>query len=343
MNPTDAFSRAIAALDDLYFSRTGKRYDGAHRAESDEERRAILKHRVQQEKLVRPFRDVLHAQARKREGVQGSIDLHALNPTLIAEAVLEAANVFLVNPELEKFRKRLAEQENGAYYVIDTNERLASDEEDLFAVVQGMERRVVWDSNLPLPEPLDPSHAFILGQTFDHEGDFWLRAQVKRGNTNLFSFGIVQFQGSFNCLEIRRLTKEVVASINRRRASIPSAGEHYSPISRADEVQVIIESFLWGRERLTQQIAELRPYCPGSYHMSVLVARRCAALLLHEDCPELKPKIDEEWQKVFDNHPNVLGDTMLIQNALYFTADILTKDKGAQKMAAYCGLRTVNA
>jgi hypothetical protein len=329
------------ALDKLYFSRTGKHCTAAPTGGSDEERRALLKRRTCEEKLLRIFRDVLHVQMRKRHGQNYSIDMRELSPDEIAEAVLETAEYFLTSPDLEELRLR-ENAEDGAYYDINTNEKLPSDEEDLFAGIQKMERRIVWDSNLPLPDPIDIRYAFILGQTFDHEGDFWLRAQVKRGNENLFSFGVVNFLHCFPCLEIRRLRKDVVAAINKRKSGIPEPSAHYSSLSSLEEIQVIIHSFLRGKARLMKEIAELRPYCIGSYQISIFIARRCAALLLNENAPDLKPKIDEEWQKLFRNHPNVHGDTQLVQNALYLNAEILTKDKGVHKMAEYCGLKCVN-
>ena len=290
---------------------------------------------------MRTFRDVLHVQARKRHGPNYVIDMRELSVEEKSEAVIETARFFFENPELEALRiKEFAN--DGAYYDLNTNEKLPSNEEDLFAIIQKMDRRVVWDSNLSLPDPIDTRHAFIVGQTADHEGDFWLRSQVKRGNENLFSFGVVNYLHCFPALEIRRLRKDLVTAINKRKGGIPKPDEHYSPLSRLEEVQVIVESFLWGVDRLKKEIADLRPYSNGSYHISILLARRCAALLLHEDAPGLKPKVDEEWRKLFDNHPNVLGDTMLIQNALYFDAQILTKDTGAQRMATYCGLKFVN-
>ena len=342
MTQASAYNKAVESLDKLHFSRTGKQYAGPAGGNSDKERRALLKRRICEEKILHMFRELLHIQIRKRKGNYYSIDIERISPDEIGEAVVETAELFLAHSELESFR-RVDAAEKGAYYNSETNEMLPSDEEDLFVAIQKMQRRIICDSNLPLPDTMNSQYAFILGQTFDHEGDFWLRAQVKRGNDNLFSFGVTAYQHCFPCLEILRLRKEVVAAINKRKASIPEARTHYtsysSSLSRFDEVQVILRNYALGKERLIKEISDLQTYArPGNYQISYYVARRCTALLLHEDAPELKHKVVEEWPKFLSNYPNVLGDTQLIQNALYFNAEILTKDRGAKKMADYCGL-----
>jgi hypothetical protein len=343
MSSKSACDKAIESLDRLYLSRTGEENSQAPKGNSDKERRALLKRRICEEKILPMFREVLHIKMRKRKGEHYSIDIEKLSPDEIGEAVVETAELFLAHPELEMFR-RVDAAEKSAYYNLESNEKLPSDEEDLFADIQNMQRRIICDSNLPLPHPMNSQYAFILGQTFDHEGDFWLRAQVKRGNENLFAFGVTEYQHCFPCLEIQRLRKEAIAAIIKRKASIPKARTHYSSASRLEEIQVIIGHYVLGKESLAKEISDLQTYyCPGSYQMSYFISRRCAALLLHEDAPELKLKIAEEWPKFLGNHPNVLGDTQLIQNALYFNAEILTKDKGAKRMADYCGLNCIEA
>ena len=191
----------------------------------------------------------------------------------------------------------VSELEDGSvYYDINSNEKLSYGSEDLFQVISQMERRFVRDVNSPVPSKLDDKHAFIVGQTFDHEDNFWLRPEIKDGSENNFAFGVKGLFGR-DCLHIQRLRRNVVAALYRRRKTIPNATVHYSDESRQVEVDIIKQSYLWGKNRLIEEICDLKPYCAGNYPISVLAARRCAALLLHEDAPKLKRKVDEEWEK----------------------------------------------
>ena len=185
------------------------------------------------------------------------------------------------------------------------------------------------------------SQASIIGQALDREEDWWLRREVERGNDNLFLFGPSELFGR-PCIQIQRLRKNVVTAILKWKKSMPSAAANYSPVPLRREVCNLVRHYLLGKERLLTGLADLKPHCLGSFQISMRTAMRCAALLLHDDSPELKPKIQEEWGKILSYHPNVLGDTQHIHNALYFDAALVTKDRGLQKMADYCGLKWVN-
>lgn len=342
VNLPTTYDEAIKALNELYSSRTGESYAGSSHDNSEQGRVALLKQRIYEEKIWPVFINVLRVQTVKRKGRCDPVDAGSLQSAEIASAIVKTAEICLSSPEAEVLRRGISDLEDGsAYYDINTNEKLPYGVEDLFGVISQMQRRFVWDVNSTLPSTLDSNHAFICGQTFDHEDCFWLRPEVKRGSDSIFAFGVKELFGR-DCLHIQRLRKHVVAALYKGRKTIPQASAHYSRESLRAEVGVIIESYLWGKNRLIEEISELRPYCASSYHISVLTARRCAALLLHEDAPRLQPKIDEEWKKILESHQNVLGDTQLIQNALYFNAEILTKDEGAKQMARYCGLKSVN-
>lgn len=337
-----AYNRALEALNRLYLSRTGKPCEAAPSTGTEEERMALLKRRIIEEKIWALCAEVLSMQMLKKRGPCPQDDLCGIRLAELAEAVVKTAEMCLSCPKGEPIRRTLADiEDSSAYYDIDTNERLPLGDEDIFAAIQKMERRFVLDNNSDLPGEMDGGHAFILGQTIDREDDFWLRAKVRRGNENVFSFGVISLFGR-QCLSLQRLRKNVVAALYRCRKSIPDAATHYSEWSRLAEVQILRENFLSRRERLVKEISDLRPFCCGNYSISVLAARRCGALLLHDDSPDLEPKIEEEWQKIRTNHRNVLGDMQLIQNALYHNAEVVTKDSGAKKMAVYCGLKWIN-
>jgi hypothetical protein len=337
-----AYSRAIEALNRLYLSRTGKRCEVAPSTGTEEERMAVLERRIIEEKIWALYAEVISMQMLKKRDPCPQDDLCGIRLAELADAVVKTSEICLSCPKGEPIRRTLAElEDSSAYYDIDTNGRLPLGNEDIFAAIQKMERRSVLDTNSDLPGEMDGGHAFIFGQTIDHEDDFWLRARVRRGNENVFSFGVVALFGR-QCLSLQRLRKNVVAALYRCRKSIPDAAAHYSAASRLAEVQILRENFLSGRERLVKEISDLRPFCCGNYSISVLGARRCGAMLLHDHSPDLQPKIEEEWQKLSTNHRNVLGDMQLIQNALYHNAEVVTKDGGAKKMAVYCGLKWVN-
>ena len=342
----NAYDEAVKALNQLYSSRTGKAFGVSSLGGSEEERVTVLYQRIYEEKIWRWFIDVLRGQTVKKKGRCDPKDVCQLQSVDIAEAVVKTAEICLSSPEGEVLRRGIWALEDGsAYYDINTNEKLPYGEEDLFQVISRMDRRFVWDVNSSLPSELDGKHAFIAGQTFDHEDSFWLRPEVKGGSESIFGFEVSELFG-LRCLHIQRLRRNVVAALYERRKTIPDAIAHYSTESRTEsrqkEVRVIIESYCWGRDRLIKEISDLQPYCPGSYLKSVQAARCCAALLLHENSPKLKLKVCEERKKFSENHPNVLGDTQLIQNALYLSAEVLTKDEGAKQMARYCGLWPVN-
>lgn len=251
--------------------------------------------------------------------------------------------MFVSSEEAERVQKRMSDLEDcSAYYDIDTNRRLSFGEEDLFATIQAMVGRFVWDRNLDASEKLSKrTYASIIGQGLDREEDFWMRKQVRRGNDNLFSFGVVELVGQ-RCLRIQRLRNNVVSAIHASRKGIPDARSHYSDRSRWDEVWILVQTYLSGRELLLRQVADLAPYCCGSYQTSRRTALCCAALLLHDGTPKLQQKIREEWGKILQNHRNVLGDTQHLQNALYFNAHLVTRDEGLKKMGDYCAVKSVS-
>jgi hypothetical protein len=342
MTGESIFENALESLNRLYLSRTGKSYAGTACGNSEQERSRFLKRRIYEEKIAPIFMAALLVQVAKKKGGCFPADVCELDSAEIAEAIVRSAEMCLSTAEGESFRKTISDlEDSSAYYDIDTNQKLPYGDEDLFEIILKKDRRIIWDKNSNLPSKIDDNYAFIIGQTFDHEDNFWLRSEVKNGSENLFAFGVGELFGR-RCLHIQRLRKKVVGALYKRRKKIPDATTNYSALSRFQEVQILIETYLWGKDRLLNEIHELRPYCIGSYQVSILIARRCAALLLHDETPGLKPKLNEEWNKIFSNHPHVLGDTNLIQNALYFNAEVLTRDEGAKKMAGYFGLKWVN-
>lgn len=337
------YKDAVAALDRLHLSRTGNAYTAVARGDSDDDRAAWLKRRAFAEGILEPLLDVLKMQVFGRHGAQLPTTTPQIGIAQIAQAILETAEMSLTSGESEEVRKLMSDVVDcSAHYDIDTNERLIFGDEDLFATIQGMDGRFVWDRNLDASEKLSMrAYASIIGQGLDREEDFWMRKKVRKGNDNLFSFGVVELAGR-SCLRIQRLRKNIVSAIYASRKAIPDARSHYSELSRRDEVLILVQTYHLGRELLLKQIADLVPYCCGSYQLSIRTARRCAALLLHDDTPALQPKIRVELEKIRRNHRNVLGDTQHLQNALYFDAHLVAGDEGLKKMGDYCAVKSVS-
>ena len=166
------------ALNRLHVSRTGKPFAGVPSGGSEQETICWLKKRVFEEKIWPEASSLQVA----RTGVQEArLHLDAknwkLNSEELAEAILMTAHTYFSYTELDKLRKyESARDEGAAYYNIETNEKLPYGEEDLFALIQAMDGRFVWDRNLDASEKLKmEKYASIIGQALDHEEDFWNR------------------------------------------------------------------------------------------------------------------------------------------------------------------------
>lgn len=344
VRPHHTYKEAVKALNTLYSSRTGNAYEAYSIGDSEEERVSTLCQGIYEEKIWPILRDVLRIETLRRNGRYDPVSAGQLQSAEMANAIAITAEICLSNPEGEIRRRGFADFEAGsAHYDINTNEKLPYGVEDLFLLITQMERRFVWDVNSKLPSEFNSKHAFIVGQTFDHEDCFWRRPEVKGGRENIFNFGLADLFGQ-RCLQIQRIRKGMVTVLNKlkmAKAADHFSSEHWTMV-RQGEVRVILGRCSLGEDWLDEAIADLRPSCEGNYFISIEAARCCAARLLLEKDPKLNPKIDEEWEKFKKNHRNVLGDTRLIQNALYLNAEVLTKDEGAKRMARYCGLQPVN-
>ena len=82
--------------------------------------------------------------------------------------------------------------------------------------------------------------------------------------------------------------------------------------------------------RLTDYIRTNSARCFCHWINSGMVAECCYALLLIQD-----RQIRNEFAK--PDYLNVLGDTMLVHNALFFRAKIFSRDFAPKKMASYIG------
>jgi hypothetical protein len=76
--------------------------------------------------------------------------------------------------------------------------------------------------------------------------------------------------------------------------------------------------------------------CLGNWRLSGYVARHCYAMLLAENFPQIRCEFAEA------DYLNVFGDTLIVHNALFMEAGILSNDGALKRMAGFCGLECVN-
>jgi len=347
MKSCNRFEEAVETLGKLYTSRTGKTRLAIEHVGSEEGRLQFLRQGVHEEKIWQFVVQYLKVRTFKETGLLSVEAAPRIHSDDLADAVIKTGEMILAgSQEAEAIRRHIADlQDCSAYYDIKTSKRFPYGEQDLLQTILGMKQRIIWDTNSRLPAHLDQEHgntAFIVGQTIDREENFANRRGIRNGYNNLFSFGVSELFLR-KCLHIQRLQRQVVAAQRRPHIKIPHGILHCSPVSNWQEIQVILAitqwSKLWGKEYLLADILEHRQHCVRSYERCILIARNCAAMLLNEDAPELKHLVGNEWKKFLGNHPNALGDTMLIHNALFFDAKILTEDKGVKRMATYCGVK----
>lgn len=237
--------------------------------------------------------------------------------------------------------------------------------ENLFEVIHGMKRFIV-DSNASwraeAAKPKNKDVAFILGRTLNDETDnlksLFFSEKVNLSNNNLFLFGIDDLMGP-KLVKLQRLDEPFSLVLDmegmeeeskprqhrtdpvfkaRRVRQLASIEEAKREILRLLKVKSIEE--LPKKNALASLQAELQnfitgaaPLCHLHWGNSIEVACHCYALLVIQD-----RQIRNEFAKSASDYPNVLGDTALVQNALFLRAGILSDDFAPKKMTSYIGL-----
>jgi len=234
---------------------------------------------------------------------------------------------------------------------------------DLFGVITGMERYVVDNSSdwkKESRQPQNASKAFIVGRTVSDETEnlksVFHSDKVDVSNNNIFSFGLNNMLYGKTLVWIERVDKAFLSVIDAEKLqeeTKPFAErtderftewrkERFAGIERTkrkifgildvdDIVKLAPRSELSELEmRLTDYIRTNSARCFRHWINSAMVAECCYALLLIQD-----RQIRNEFAK--PDYLNVLGDTMLVHNALFFRAKIFSGDFAPKKMASYIG------
>lgn len=238
-------------------------------------------------------------------------------------------------PELEKH--------SFSIYDLGMRNIANSQGEDLFGIIRSMPRVIV-DNNAEWKSrsQREVNRAFLIGRTIDNETPnlegVLFNEKVAGGRENVFLTGIEEARG-MNLIVIHRLDPHFKAIF---RGPLPrlnqmSPGEKAkwnAPAARADlRERILFEVIRSSDAEMLARIAELsaRSYC--NYEISYTAASLAYGLMLSNSFHRDKAEI----QKFLDNQENLFGDTVVIQEALFYDADILSHDGHVRAMAMYTG------
>ena len=236
-------------------------------------------------------------------------------------------------------------------------------DENLFAVVAGMERYIVDQHANWMAESKEEKNknvAFIIGTTIDTETPdlkgLFFSSKIDVTHNNIFLLGIKKlnnqpfvvlsrFDRYFRlCFDLKKLEEESQPYKeridprfkNRQQATTAAIAMEKSAVLTILGIDAIAN--LAPRKALANQekqrlefIKFAAPLSRNHWNLSAEVARRCYSLLLVQ-----KRKIRNEFDD--PNNPNLFGDTALVQNALFLRASILSDDYAAKTMLGYTGL-----
>jgi len=235
---------------------------------------------------------------------------------------------------------------------------------DLFNVITNMERYVIdsdsgeWKNESRKPQ--NANKAFIVGRTFLDEAENPLGVfhsnKVDVSNNNIFTFGPNDILDGETLIWIERVDKAYFSVVDPeklveekkpfaertdekfvqwRKKTLANIDVAKRKILKILDIGNIAELASYAElsdleTQLTNYIRANSQHCFRNWVNSAMVAECCYALLLIQN-----GKIRKEFAE--PDYLNVLGDTMLIHNALFFRSKILSKDFSPQKMASYIG------
>lgn len=235
--------------------------------------------------------------------------------------------------------------------------------EHLFGLIGGMQRYIV-DGNshwkAEASKPANKNVAFILGATVTIEEDnlqsVFFSEKLDISHRNVFLLGLVRvtngllvqlqrldpaFRSIFDETKLLeeshprklRADSEFQERLQGEKAQLEDAKQQILNILGVPSIAELLDrNALTGlQERIQRDITRNAPACRYSWEDSVKVAVLCFALLLIRE-----GKARTRFGR--DDKPNVLGDAMLIRDALFLHAGILSNDKEVRKMASFTGL-----
>jgi len=193
----------------------------------------------------------------------------------------------------------------------------------------------------------EPETSFLLGRTIDNEapnleGVFFNR-KVSGGRANVFLTGIEEANDR-KAIVIHRLDPHFKAVFNgplpRLDQMQPSEQALWNnPAARTDlRERILFELARASDEELRVRIAEQSRRCFRNYDLSCATAGLAYGLMLAQTSNRDKTEV----QKFLDNDENLFGDTIVIQESLFYDADVISYDRHVRAMAAYTGRHCLN-
>jgi len=209
------------------------------------------------------------------------------------------------------------------------------------------------------------SKAFIVGHTVldepeDVQGNL-LGKKVNFTNENIFFFTIAPYQGGTSCLAIERynsqfrmrfdpheLKRVSQERIKKTDLKYLESEREYMAIVHNEKKKILsflnlteienlppVEVSEQMKSAIVQDVRSASPKCFMDFEFSMVTAMQCySALLLERDDVGKKTRIEFSDP----NRRNVLGDVLLIRDALWFKASILSNDRAVARMAEYVAL-----
>lgn len=236
-------------------------------------------------------------------------------------------------------------------------------DENLFAVVAGMERYIVDQHANWMAESKEEKNknvAFIIGKTVDtetpHLKGLFFSSKIDVTHNNIFLLGIKKlnnqpfvvlsrFDRYFRlCFDLKKLEEESQPCKeridprfkNRQQATTDAIAMEKSAILTILGVDAMAnlpprKALAHQEKQLLELIKEAAPLSRHHWNRAAKVARHCYSLLLLQD-REVRHDFDRP------DKPNLFGDAALVQNALFLRASILSDDYAAKRMLGYTGL-----
>jgi hypothetical protein len=205
---------------------------------------------------------------------------------------------------------------------------------------------VLVDTNTPvvkLASTFQDVH-FVMGRTLSNETENPAAAYLKKGKVdglqNLFALetsesnGVPHYvihRGCENWREIFREDPKPLSLLNEEEVE-----EFNSELKRASILTEVETKRLQGSDIIRKEILELKASNETPYVKSIELSIRAFALHLIEG-----PHRKKEARKVSDNHPNVLGDTILVQEALLLGIPIVSSDRDVTSIAGFAGVTVI--
>lgn len=231
-----------------------------------------------------------------------------------------------------------------AAYDLDLNYRGCHEGDDFLSILRANESFLLDTNSAGVKIAREcPLMNFVVGRTVIVETENPFGAHIKpekvAGLENLYYF---ESQEKFACFVFGRVNEDYISKF----CDMPKAlsdltqeerDEFNSPQSREGLLAIVAHERKKSIDQLKREIEEMLSQ-PLSYFLCAEVALKAYSLYL--ETPSKKQR--KELEKVKSNHPNVLGDTYLVQEALFLGLPILSDDSDVRSIASFAGVKVMS-